>query len=366
MIKVFLAEDEAVLRRGIRNEIAWEQYGFEFVGDASDGEYAYPLILQTEPDILITDVKMPFMDGLELSRLVRKKFPQLKILILSGYDDFCYAREGIELGISNYLLKPVTAERLIEELQKVAGIIREEQTRNRLLERYFISFEKYTEFLDRSDYSGADRELIQTFLKLGSIEECDKFVEEYFAAVGCHNYRSMILRQYIAMDIYFCVQEFIRGLGGSDGRAGIEEALQRLPGVIHQVEDTKAYIRELLRTALARRDTVSEDRYGKLMEAARAYIEQHFAEHNFSLNIMAEHVGVSPSYFSSIFKQETGQTFTEYLTERRIDKACELLRCTSLRSSEIGERIGYADPHYFSATFKKIKGQTPTEYKNMR
>ena len=80
--------------------------------------------------------------------------------------------------------------------------------------------------------------------------------------------------------------------------------------------------------------------------------------------MIAAQIGVSPSYFSSIFKQETGQSFVEYLTKLRIEKACELLRCTTLRTSEIGAQVGYNDPHYFSATFKKIMGQSPKEFKN--
>ena len=88
VIKIFLAEDEAIIRRGIRDSIDWEANGLEFVGEAGDGEYAYPLILKTEPDILLTDVKMPFMDGLELSRLVKKSLPNIKIIILSGYNEF--------------------------------------------------------------------------------------------------------------------------------------------------------------------------------------------------------------------------------------------------------------------------------------
>lgn len=80
-------------------------------------------------------------------------------------------------------------------------------------------------------------------------------------------------------------------------------------------------------------------------------------------NRIAAHIGVSPSYFSSIFKQETGTTFVEYLTKVRIDKACELLRCTNSRTAEIGEQVGYSDPHYFSATFKKVMGQSPKDYR---
>ena len=99
MIKVFLVEDESIIRQGIRNHIDWEVYGFELVGEAEDGEYAYPMILKSKPDILLTDVKMPFMDGLELSRLVKKALPKTKIIILSGYDEFDYAKEAIKIGI---------------------------------------------------------------------------------------------------------------------------------------------------------------------------------------------------------------------------------------------------------------------------
>ena len=183
MVKVFLVEDEAIIRRGIRDHIDWNANGFEFVGEAGDGEYAYPLIMKTKPDILVTDIKMPFMDGLQLSRLVKKALPATKIIILSGYNEFEYAKEAIKIGINDYLLKPVTSAGLIEALRKAADAILEEQEKSRLLERYFVSYEKYTEFLDQTDYKGVDRKLVSDFLKLGSVDECDAFVEEYFAAI---------------------------------------------------------------------------------------------------------------------------------------------------------------------------------------
>lgn len=92
MLKVFLVEDEIIIRNGVKNNIPWEQEGFTFVGEAGDGELAWPLIKQTKPDILITDIRMPFMDGLELSGLVRKELPDTKIIILSGYSEFDYAK----------------------------------------------------------------------------------------------------------------------------------------------------------------------------------------------------------------------------------------------------------------------------------
>ena len=108
MLKVFLVDDESVIREGLRDNIPWEQYGYRFVGEATDGEMALPLIRKTMPDVLITDIKMPFMDGLSLSKIVSSEFPKMKIIIISGYDDFEYARQAIEVGVEQYILKPIT------------------------------------------------------------------------------------------------------------------------------------------------------------------------------------------------------------------------------------------------------------------
>lgn len=365
MLKTFLVEDEVVVRETIKRMIPWEQYGFELAGEASDGEMALPLILKSKPDLLITDIKMPFMDGLELSHLVKKILPNTKIIILSGYNEFEYAKEAITIGISEYLLKPVTAASLTAVLRKVKEEIREEKEKSRLLERYFVSYEKYNAFLDKTDYTGVDRKLIQDFLKLGSAGEEGMFIDEYLAAVGENNYRSLLLRQYMTIDIFFCVQEFLKGLSVCADEIPPELGdIKYIPKIVVSEEQTVSYLKELFAFAISERDRVSGNRYGSLIDTAKQYLAEHFESNDVSLNTVAAQVGVSSSYFSSIFKQETGQSFVEYLTKLRIDKACELLRCTTLRTAEIGERVGYNDPHYFSATFKKVTGVSPKDYKN--
>lgn len=119
MIKVFLVEDEKIIRKSIKNNVKWEENGFEFVGEAPDGEMALPMIEKLHPDIVITDIKMPFMDGLELSDILKKKMPKIQIIILSGYGEFDYAKEAIKIGVTDYLTKPVTGEQLLEALNKV-------------------------------------------------------------------------------------------------------------------------------------------------------------------------------------------------------------------------------------------------------
>lgn len=131
MLKVFLVEDEFVVREGIKNNINWEEEGYCFCGEASDGELASPMIELHKPDIIITDICMPFMDGLELSHLVKKSLPDAKIIVLSGYGEFEYAQRAINIGIEEYLLKPINKEELLEVLNKVREkIIKEKEEKN--------------------------------------------------------------------------------------------------------------------------------------------------------------------------------------------------------------------------------------------
>ena len=136
MVSLFLVEDEVVMRDGIKKHIDWEKEGIEFVGDASDGELAYPQIIEKKPDIVVTDIKMPFMDGLELSELVKKELPNTQIIILSGYDEFSYAQKAISLGATEYLLKPISPAKLLECIKKVAGKIEKEKN-NIAIQKFF-------------------------------------------------------------------------------------------------------------------------------------------------------------------------------------------------------------------------------------
>ena len=149
MIKVFLVEDEIVMRNGIKNNIPWEKEGLEFAGEASDGELAYPLIRKVQPDILITDIRMPFMDGLELSELVKKEFPRIKIIILSGYNEFDYAKQAIHIGVTDYLLKPITAAKLLEAVKKVEAKMEQLRVADAITEIFNI-FRRSNKYIDET------------------------------------------------------------------------------------------------------------------------------------------------------------------------------------------------------------------------
>lgn len=149
-LKVFLVEDESVVREGLRDNIPWQQFGFQFVGEAGDGEMALPLIRKTKPDVLITDIKMPFMDGLSLSHIVGQEFPEMKIIIISGYDDFEYARRAIREGVDQYLLKPITRRTLQKALTEVKEKIESEQEQKNYLSKYQNDMHEYEQFFLRN------------------------------------------------------------------------------------------------------------------------------------------------------------------------------------------------------------------------
>ncbi len=151
MLKVFLVEDESVVREGLRDNIPWEQWGYQFVGEAGDGEMALPLIQKTKPDVLLTDIKMPFMDGLSLSRLVHQEFPDMKIIIISGYDDFEYARGAIQVGAEQYLLKPITRAVLQKTLAELKTKIETEREQKSYQEKFQNEAREYEQF-SRTDF----------------------------------------------------------------------------------------------------------------------------------------------------------------------------------------------------------------------
>ena len=520
MLKIFLVEDEMIMREGIKKNIDWEKENFVFVGDAADGELAYPLILQKKPDILITDIKMPFMDGLELSRLVKAELPDLKIIVLSGYDEFDYAKEAIDIGITEYMLKPVTSAKLLETLHRVEKIILGEREKeavkngvdaemkffrklvsgnmsvslllkegrelgielaaseyNLLLLQLFLgadvdeshnriedikqgflklkevypnieiadrgreefwfllkgteecplsilendiksALEKLVSVENRTEYFGVlgksterlgdlsvcfevankrfahrflaernniyriedtakiafdleslnlsqtDRKALEQFLSTGLKEDIDSFIEDYFEKAGGKNIQSILFRQYVVMDIYIITVNFSQKMGYQKQElAELYGDRQEFMKVFASVEETKRYLKKLLETAIYLREKALPGKYDTVLRQAQEYIEEHYNQYDISLNTVAASVNLSPNHFSAIFSQELGETFIEYLTKVRMEKAKELLRTTSKKSTEIAYEVGYKDAHYFGSLFKKTQNCTPKEYR---
>ena len=149
MLKVFLVEDESIVRESLRDNIPWNEYGYEFVGEAGDGEMALPLIRKTQPDLLITDIRMPFMDGLSLTHIVKKELPQIRVIVISGFDDFEYARRALTEGVDQYIMKPITRNTMWQALTMIRDKIEDEKKQQGYLEQYRLERREFEQMQRR-------------------------------------------------------------------------------------------------------------------------------------------------------------------------------------------------------------------------
>lgn len=210
---------------------------------------------------------------------------------------------------------------------------------------------------------GKSREMLQKFLSNGTREEVKAFSDAYISRIEEENIRSTMVRQYVVIDVCIVILSFCERISSANRLQEEAEELQKMMQKIHSLSEIKKYVVRLLNEAIELRDAESGRRYSDLIAAAKKEIENHYMTEEISLNTVEISVGMSPSYFSSIFSKEAGKTFVEYLTEVRIEKAKEFLMCSSMKTSEIGYEVGYKDPHYFSYIFKKVQGCSPKEYR---
>ena len=543
MLKIFLAEDEVIVRETIKRMIPWEDLGFELVGEAADGEMALPLLLRQKPDLLITDIKMPFMDGLTLAKVAKKEIPGLKVVILSGYDDFNYAKQAINIGVEDYLLKPITKNALIERLTEIRSRYEHEKTQKEYYEKFHREMQAYEKnssrdffealvsgsmdmmeiyrrseklgldivaeaynvliftmnceedfsgqregyseweaeslelleeffsentsamlfrcnifsygvlikgqketieentrscvseiqrildrkeqkrqwfvaagepverlsqiqksyysasrafsqrylydenilyydemasmekknvteddstYLQKVDVNALNPVILQKFLSNGLLEETENFVKDYFYAIGQEPLESLVFRNYVTLNVRFSVMSFLKEIGCATRTLEQEDTEDVLSESSKSLENAIAYAEKIISQAIALRDQNSGNKNRSILKTAVDFMDSHYMEEDMSLNKAANAANVSANHFSALFSQNMGQTFIEYLTNLRMNKAKEYLRCTSMRSSEIAGEIGYKDAHYFSYLFKKTQGMTPSDYRKAR
>lgn len=410
-MKVFLADDEIVVREGIRESFPWDETPYTLVGEAPDGEMALPIIRDTNPDIVITDIRMPFMDGLELCRVLRAQMPWIGIIVLSGYDEFEYARRCIQLGVREYLLKPINAEKLKEVLDKVSAQI--------LDERKTLEHAASLRARMESDGKFLKEKLIGLFFNDESTDDDARNTIKQLSSMGCNIEAPF----YAVIDAAFSPertgQEAAADLAASSGgimfatasRTGsrllvlgntVEEAEERAyafaSSLVRELERLECspirvgigdivdkpekilnsfkaarHIRHLIveRTdeqaiILGTREMgeiEGDKKVSSVISEAKLFMLDHFSNPSLMLQDVAKEVGMSNSRFSTVFSQQNGQTFTEYLIHIRLNKAKEMLRSTDIKNSQIAREVGYNDAHYFSYIFKKNTGITPTEYR---
>ena len=412
-MKVFLVDDEVVIREGIRESFPWDETPYTLVGEAPDGEMALPMIRDTNPDIVITDIKMPFMDGIELCRMLRAQMPWIGIIILSGYDEFEYARQCLQLGVMEYLLKPIDSEELRKNLDKVRVRLEEEKKRREHAGRLRARMQGQTDvrflkekligtlYSDEAMKEDAENTLKQLHA-MGSPMTASFYavVDAAFSPVekgqdlafnlaegsggvvhasGSRTGTRLLILGDSARDTEERAYAFASSLVMELERVGCGKIMVGIGEIVEKPEDilvsfkAARHIRHLLEEKADEESRIlgvreMGDKTGdagtpSVIHDAKLYMSQHFCDPNLMLQNVAKAVNMSNSHFSTVFSQQSGKTFTEYLIYLRLNKAKELLRTTDMKSSEIAHETGYNDAHYFSYIFKKNTGMTPSEYR---
>ena len=534
LYRIMLVDDEEEVRKAMIRKMDWEGLGFTVVGDAENGQDALEKLEQLEPDVVMTDIRMPYMDGLTLSARIRDKYPSLKILIFSGYDDFEYAKQAIKLNVTEYILKPVNGEELTQILNRIRISLDEEieQRRNitalqksylgslpilrelflndlvrrttdidtvvpKLREygidildaRKWLAVVMHIEQIEQSEtqvlsqhqelipisvrslvedhlksycrnaiFNSADgitvivavdenntqtglinllndickesKRVLEVSITVGVGHSCNSLKEisrSYQSAVDALGYRAIVG---IGKTIYINdVEPVICGKLQLDVKSeaeltaavkfGPKELISNvIQSLVAHMDEVKVHARQyqaymlsivncitrtmqqydldigemfdsenwytaimegiyrkeefaewLLPIALRMNEALNHERDNtarKVILNAKEYILEHYSDPELSVETLCRYLHMSPAYFSTMFKKETGQTYINYLTQVRLDKAVELLNETDEKTYMIAQKVGYQEQNYFSYVFKKWYGISPTKYRGMK
>jgi len=359
MYKVILVDDEALIRDAISKNVPWEETGFELVGVSENGREALKLIEECRPDLVLTDIFMPVMDGLALSAHIQQHYPDIKVVIISGYDDFEYAKKAIKYEVVDYIIKPITSYELVEELK----MIRTKIDSTKLFEDQKVVYSQVSVSPkeDRQDKFIRQIDNLILAIKLESLADIEKEVSNIFTSLrqsGRERKQLLVVVQNLALTILITLEINAPEHIGDYDKEGL---ILRLTEQKHFSDVEKIFL-NFCQELAKRIDDMRGGDNQKQAIMAMDYIEKNYMDVDISLNKVCEYLCVSTSYFSVIFKNATGETFIEALTRVRMKKAKELLESTNMKNYEIATAVGYQDPHYFSSTFKKHVLMTPTEY----
>lgn len=536
MYRMMIVDDKDDIIKGIQSMGRWPEIGVEITGWANNGEEALAVMEESKPQIVITDIKMPVMDGIQLTESIKKRYPETKVIILSGYDEFHYAQQALKLGAEEYLLKPIRIHQLQEVILRVIhklndeklkqeeetkilerlaqslpllrdkflqrlleepGSLKEEEVCQRLnflevdlypehLAVLAVEIDHYNGIIDRNSYQQMEllnqnliqlqaefnreagksiiftdkKERLGWIISVPGLNHSPEINQTVFAlaenisvlaqekakltvSIGIGRFYAGLLQLFHSyqeavealshkfllgtnqiihiddvlpdpklhfhypleserellvslkvgtrqegmhlLDSYFevldqyaayspkLIKKYLTGLVVSISRillemnideiqlTGGEEDLLIQIAKLDTLEKTKPWLRKLIEQIYLLSSCEKKHKTQTKMEKAKGYIDEHMAN-EISLHAVADFIGLSPNYFTTLFKEYTGETFMDYVIRVRIDKAKELLTTGQFKVYEVANAVGYSDARYFSEIFKKWVGMAPAEY----
>jgi two-component system, response regulator YesN len=339
-MKILIIEDEFIIRKALRHlleHLKLEGVCIHEILEAEDGIEADILLQQESFDIVFTDINMPEMDGLSLLAKSVNYNPDAQWVILSGYDSFKFAQRAILYGAKDYLLKPITKEKLSETILRLIDNIKKEQ--NDFID--IKEFEGMLLDLESSIWVLDENLVIETIAKWTDKMEKKQFKLSYYQNVMNHILKTLVDR--------------INQKGSISLEAALSLSGENINQITRKFQDI--CIEMINKTRFQRKGKIIDP-----IEAAKDFMLKNVCA-KINLDDVAQKLGLNSSYFSQLFKRETGQTFVEYRIHLRMETAKQLLERSDLRIIDISSEIGYDDAPHFAKTFKKYTGISPKEYR---
>ncbi|MGG6309466.1 response regulator transcription factor [Paenibacillus macerans] len=391
--KVLIADDESIIREGIRDSVDWEGLRLAVAAEAEDGEEALELAVRHGIHILLVDLNMPIMDGIELMKRVREHLPDCKIVIITGHDEFTYAQKAIRLQVKDYILKPANPAQLEKVLRQVRGELEEEaakqlhwQTASRQISRsYPLLRERFCQAWMDGGMNAA--EILEQLRFLQLPEACPDWLgvirlpepagspaalredERHLYEFAVENIAAELLSPYpkaIFRDPFGLIVILLWSLEAEADFHRIETSVRthlKIAVEVHLAEGTGDVLELQGVYRRCKASVTKEVAVSPLVRRAKQHMLEHFGDSGLTLEAMAQALQSSPAYLSRMIKQELGTTFSSYLTQIRIRRATRLLNATELTISDIAEQVGYETQHYFSTAFKRATGISPLQYR---
>lgn len=373
-MKVLIIDDEPIVREGLKNIIDWNALGFTICGEAVNGIDGLDMIMASNPELVLLDIKMPKMNGIELAQEARKRGYKGKIIILSGYSDFGYAQDAIKFGVDSYLLKPVDEEELIEFVKSTKSKIEEETKLTmsfKISQQFFCKKNaKAMDMKDTKEQKSVTSYLydfnseyyvtrIYSCIEAGEVEKLDGILEkleEDLSKVQITPEKAMGLLTSLCIQIGKKIQQnYLKE----------EQEFPNDTDIINEIYG-KDYLYDVLNylKSVFGRMTISIGNVYKhgVISKVLGYIDKNSSK-DIKLESLAELFGYNSAYLGKVFKSYTGENFNAYLDRKRIDNAKALLLNRNLKVYEIHERVGYSSLDYFYKKFKKYVGESPKEYR---
>nr|WP_261305363.1 response regulator [Paenibacillus andongensis] len=348
MIKVMIVDDDKLVRKGLISAMPWHDFDMEVVGEASNGEKALEFIAANAIDLLLTDLAMPVMSGIELLKIVRKQYPSIYTVVLTFHQDFEYIQEALRLGAIDYIAKvQLEKERFEEVLERIYKRIMEEQKQAPNLTDIFY---------DSESIHGIDPKDLNLVKEQWSGHEW--VYQENLFTTHVQDLKHLRLPQTKLIGLLYALIDKWNLLFHPIDLAEIQ-----LPDAFeswHQVEEWLMATRETIRKAIDK-PSFSQEVVECVMKAV--YIANEEMKEQITAASIAKRVNMSRSYFSQCFKEIIGINFSEHLRHKRIEKAKEYLLYTNKTILWIAENVGYMDEKYFSRTFREQTGLLPSEFR---